>query len=196
MTIGSSRRRTTRPTPSRSSTRTTLSIGSAAALPFPQATNRSGPRRAATSPISGRPEMAKVGDEYWLVFTARQATNALAIGLARAPVAARAVDRQRRAADHRQAAQHDRSRLRCDAAADERRSDRLPPLHRWRRRALSVLEGRHERHLAAPARDAAAPASRADRPAVSESKPTAAPPPSPPRSCPGRTCSGRWCASF
>jgi hypothetical protein len=31
------------------------------------------------------PEMARVGDEYWLVFTARQATNALAIGLARAP---------------------------------------------------------------------------------------------------------------
>ena len=31
------------------------------------------------------PEMAKVGDEYWLCFTARQRTNALAIGLARAP---------------------------------------------------------------------------------------------------------------
>jgi hypothetical protein len=31
------------------------------------------------------PEMHKVGDEYWLVFTARQANNALAIGLARAP---------------------------------------------------------------------------------------------------------------
>jgi hypothetical protein len=30
------------------------------------------------------PEMARVGDEYWLVFTARQANNALAIGLARA----------------------------------------------------------------------------------------------------------------
>lgn len=29
------------------------------------------------------PEMAKVGDEYWLCFTARQASNALAIGLAR-----------------------------------------------------------------------------------------------------------------
>ena len=29
------------------------------------------------------PEMAKVGDEYWLAFTARQASNALAIGLAR-----------------------------------------------------------------------------------------------------------------
>jgi arabinan endo-1,5-alpha-L-arabinosidase len=31
------------------------------------------------------PEMTKVGDEYWTVFTARQATNALAVGLARAP---------------------------------------------------------------------------------------------------------------
>jgi len=31
------------------------------------------------------PEMAKVGDEYWLVFTARQRSNALAIGLAKAP---------------------------------------------------------------------------------------------------------------
>ena len=31
------------------------------------------------------PEMHKLGDEYWLVFTARQASGALAIGLARAP---------------------------------------------------------------------------------------------------------------
>ncbi len=31
------------------------------------------------------PEMAKVGDEYWLVYTARQQSNALAIGLAKAP---------------------------------------------------------------------------------------------------------------
>jgi arabinan endo-1,5-alpha-L-arabinosidase len=31
------------------------------------------------------PEMAKVGDEYWLVYTARQRSNALAIGLAKAP---------------------------------------------------------------------------------------------------------------
>lgn len=29
------------------------------------------------------PEMAKVGDEYWLAFTARQVSNALAIGIAR-----------------------------------------------------------------------------------------------------------------
>jgi hypothetical protein len=31
------------------------------------------------------PEMAKCGDEYWLVYTARQPSNALAIGLAKAP---------------------------------------------------------------------------------------------------------------
>jgi beta-xylosidase len=31
------------------------------------------------------PEMARVGDEYWLAFTARQKSGALAIGLARAP---------------------------------------------------------------------------------------------------------------
>lgn len=31
------------------------------------------------------PEMAKVGDEYWVAYTAREKSNALAIGLARAP---------------------------------------------------------------------------------------------------------------
>lgn len=31
------------------------------------------------------PEMARVGDEYWLCYTARQRSNALAIGLAKAP---------------------------------------------------------------------------------------------------------------
>lgn len=31
------------------------------------------------------PEMARVGDEYWLVYTAREESRALAIGLARAP---------------------------------------------------------------------------------------------------------------
>lgn len=31
------------------------------------------------------PEIARIGEEYWTVFTARQASNALAIGLARAP---------------------------------------------------------------------------------------------------------------
>jgi hypothetical protein len=31
------------------------------------------------------PEMAKVGDEYWLSYTARERSNALAIGLAKAP---------------------------------------------------------------------------------------------------------------
>jgi hypothetical protein len=31
------------------------------------------------------PEMAKVGDEYWLAYTAREKSNALAIGLAKSP---------------------------------------------------------------------------------------------------------------
>ena len=31
------------------------------------------------------PEMARIGDEYWLAFTAREKSNALAIGLAKAP---------------------------------------------------------------------------------------------------------------
>jgi arabinan endo-1,5-alpha-L-arabinosidase len=31
------------------------------------------------------PEMARAGDEYWLAFTARQASGALAIGIARSP---------------------------------------------------------------------------------------------------------------
>ena len=31
------------------------------------------------------PEMARVGDEYWVAYTSRQKTNALAIGLARGP---------------------------------------------------------------------------------------------------------------
>jgi arabinan endo-1,5-alpha-L-arabinosidase len=31
------------------------------------------------------PEMARVGDEYWVAFTAREQSNALAIGMARAP---------------------------------------------------------------------------------------------------------------
>ena len=46
------------------------------------------PSWAATGPNTGdfwAPEMAKVGAEFWTVFTARQRSNALAIGLARAP---------------------------------------------------------------------------------------------------------------
>ena len=46
------------------------------------------PSWTATGPNTGdfwAPEMAKVGAEFWTVFTARQRSNALAIGLARAP---------------------------------------------------------------------------------------------------------------
>ena len=44
------------------------------------------PRWTARGPRTGdfwAPEMAKAGDEYWVVFTARQQSNALSIGLAR-----------------------------------------------------------------------------------------------------------------
>ena len=44
------------------------------------------PKWAAHGPRMGdfwAPEMARVGDEYWLVYTARQHSNALAIGLAK-----------------------------------------------------------------------------------------------------------------
>jgi hypothetical protein len=47
------------------------------------------------------PEMAKCGDEYWLVYTARQRNNALAIGLAKAPNPTGPWTRPRPAADQR-----------------------------------------------------------------------------------------------
>ena len=52
--------------------------------------------------------MARVGDEYWLCFTARQASNALAIGLAKSREPGRSVDRHRPAPADRQAGQHRR----------------------------------------------------------------------------------------
>ena len=73
-----------RPTPSRSSFRPTLSIGSRAASSFLKGTNPWAAKGRGVADFWA-PEMAKAGDEYWTVFTARQASNALAIGLARAP---------------------------------------------------------------------------------------------------------------
>ena len=64
-----------------------------------------------------------------------------------------------------------------------------------RRPALPVLEGGHQRSLAAPARRPAARAAGADRAAVRRARRIAAPPPSPPPSCPGPTAAGRWSAS-
>ena len=81
--IGLSPRRTTRPTPFRSSIRPTFQHWEPKGFVFPEGHL---PRWCA----AGRnvadfwaPEMHKVGSEYWVVFTARQPSNALAIGLAR-----------------------------------------------------------------------------------------------------------------
>ena len=81
---GWSRHPTTRPTHFRSFIRPTLRIGSQRASSFRREASPLGPRRAATCRLLGAGN-ARVGDEYWAVFTARQANNALAIGLARAP---------------------------------------------------------------------------------------------------------------
>jgi hypothetical protein len=55
------------------------------AFVFPEGST---PQWAAHGRMTGdfwAPEMARVGDEYWLVYTARQQNNALAIGLAKSP---------------------------------------------------------------------------------------------------------------
>ena len=117
--------RTTRPTPSRSCTRTTSRPGSHEGFVFPEG---SAPEWTAHGERVGdfwAPEMAKVGDEYWLVYTARQRSNALAIGLAKAPQPDRPVARPRPAAAQRPCDQHHRPSRRSRPAAAERRSDRL-----------------------------------------------------------------------
>jgi hypothetical protein len=107
------------------------------------------------------PEMARVGDEYWLCYTARQKNNALAIGIAKA--------------DHPAGPWRDIGKplitggiLLYPPAPDTGLPN--PPMsggvidsHRRRRPALSVLESRHERRLAAPAGRAASSAPGADR---------------------------------
>src|SRR3954447_22930587 len=52
---------------------------------FPQGSEPSWAAKGRNVADFWAPELAKAGNEYWAVFTARQATNALAIGLARAP---------------------------------------------------------------------------------------------------------------
>jgi beta-xylosidase len=52
---------------------------------FPQAEEPEWTARGIKVADFWAPEMAKVGDEYWVVYTARQKSNALAIGLARSP---------------------------------------------------------------------------------------------------------------
>ena len=74
---------TTRPTPSRSCARDDLEHWHHEGFVFPEgaapAMGGEGPRVA----DFWAPEMARVGDEYWLAYTARKASNGLAIGLAR-----------------------------------------------------------------------------------------------------------------
>jgi hypothetical protein len=88
------------------------------------------------------PEMARVGDEYWLVYTAREKGGELAIGAGEKLSAGWSVDRSR-------------------TTAAPRRRHRFPYVRRRGRRSLSLLEGGQERHLAEPARAAAARAAEA-----------------------------------
>ena len=110
-------------------------------------------------------------------------------------VAARAVDRQWRTADHRQAGQHHGPRLRCQPAADERRRDRFAPVRRCRRQN-AICSGRTTPTASGRGRWRCCCASiRSSSSSCSRRRPIAAPPPSPRRSCHGPTCSGRWFAS-
>ena len=91
------------------------------------------------------PEIARVGDEYWLVYTARDHTHFLRVGLAKSDSPTGPVDRHR-------------------PPFARRRDDRRAHLRRPRRAALSVLERGPQRHLAAQARRLSAHPARADRP--------------------------------
>ena len=87
------------------------------------------------------PEMAQVGDEYWLVFTARQANNALAIGLARAPSPLGPWTDNGAPLVTGKPVNTTGPRLRRRPAADERRSDRFAPVRRCRT-ATNICSGR------------------------------------------------------
>ena len=60
-----------------------MSIGSQRGSYFPQGNEPAWAAKGRNVADFWAPEMARVGEEYWLAFTARQASNALAIGLAR-----------------------------------------------------------------------------------------------------------------
>ena len=93
------------------------------------------------------PEIARVGDEYWLSYTARSLDRTLAIGLARAPHPAGPVERQWRPLltgfGHRQ-----------------------PRPRRCRRHPVALMEKGQQQPLAPPARRAAAGQSRPHSPPV------------------------------
>ena len=78
-----SRRPTTRPTRSRSCIRDDLEHWQQRGFVFPEGQAPAGPPPAAASPISGRRKWRKWATNIGLCFTARQASNALAIGLAK-----------------------------------------------------------------------------------------------------------------
>ena len=140
------------------------------------------------------PEMAKVGDEYWLVFTARQVSNALAIGLARAPtplgpwvdngaplVTGKPLNTTGLGYDASQPLLSGgviNSHLLID-------DDGAKYLF-WKDDTNSIWP-RPLAMLLRRIRNSSTSCSRA--------RLTAAPPLSPRRSCNGRTCSGQWCAS-
>ena len=93
------------------------------------------------------PEMAQVGDEYWVAYTARQKIERAGD---RAGRGARARwDRSSTMARRLLTGTRDQPHRHRHTAALDRRGDRQPHLHRRRRRPLSVLEGRPQRHLAA-----------------------------------------------
>ena len=166
--ISSSRPRTTRPTPSRSCTRTTSSIGSHEGFVFPEG-------RAAGLDRDGPPRRRLLGARKWrgsatnigCATPRAQKSNALAIGLAKSAEPDRAVARPRPAAAHRRGRQHHRTRRDAAPAADERRGDRLRTSSSTPT-ATAICSGRTDtqRHLAAAARRPAARAARADRRAV------------------------------
>ena len=71
------------------------------------------------------PEMARVGDEYWLVYTARQRSNALAIGLAKAPTPTGPWQDMGQPLVSGVCGQHHRIARRCHRATAEWRRDRF-----------------------------------------------------------------------
>ena len=130
------------------------------------------------------PEMARVGDEYWLAFTARQASNALAIGIARSPSPLGPWIDNGAPLVTGTAARHHRPRLRSRPAADERRRDRFATSSSIRT-ATNISSGRTTGTASGRARwrcfCARSPISSAS---CSKARRTAAPRPSPRRSSP------------
>ena len=141
------------------------------------------------------PEMHRVGNEYWLAFTARQGTNALAIGLARAPaplgpwtdngvplITGKPLNTTGLGYDASMPQMSGGvidSHLFIDGDGERYLFWKDDTNSIWPR-PLAMLLRQHPDLI--------------DK--LFGVKPTAAPPPSLPRSCPLRTFSDRWCAFF